>query len=457
MFRQCWILLFTILFAAFPVFCQFDLIKTKPTPKPTAQPASSADNDENNKSPEKSDKDSDKSSELSNEIITYTGETFGICSIAYSFDISCEKLANYNGLSYQSKLPPATKIRVPVTPKMQEDLKKLADSKLKSGFHFKMGLFNLQDNRRSQAGEDFNNSIEMFLMSKININRNLETLKCYNAMVETIYQIEFPALNQIPQIRSLASICEWNWNENDYKLADAVARIISFGGKVATNSNDAKPNNANNQSAGFNEQKFEVSPFDELAKLELIPEESEKILQPRSQLQPTRPQLQPITVKVDTVIRVVTAKSGDTVAKLAVREGLSAFEIAKYNGLLPTSILSAGRVIKIPPKASAKVKSSIQAVLVNQVDSDKILGSKPAQAKDGKVSVVLDYLNEILNDPYSMRFVRWSQITETDYGGIPCWRVQVKYRAKNLMGAYVLSEDVFYIRKNKVIKAIRLN
>jgi membrane-bound lytic murein transglycosylase D len=47
-------------------------------------------------------------------------------------------------------------------------------------------------------------------------------------------------------------------------------------------------------------------------------------------------------------VRVVKAKSGDTVAKLAAREGVSAVELAKYNGLLPGSTLPAGREIKIP-------------------------------------------------------------------------------------------------------------
>jgi membrane-bound lytic murein transglycosylase D len=49
-------------------------------------------------------------------------------------------------------------------------------------------------------------------------------------------------------------------------------------------------------------------------------------------------------------VRVVKAKSGDTVAKVAAREGISAVELAKYNGLLPGSALSAGREIKIPSR-----------------------------------------------------------------------------------------------------------
>jgi LysM repeat protein len=47
-------------------------------------------------------------------------------------------------------------------------------------------------------------------------------------------------------------------------------------------------------------------------------------------------------------IRVVRAKAGDTVAKVAQRYNADATELAKYNGLLPNSVLGAGREIKIP-------------------------------------------------------------------------------------------------------------
>ncbi len=47
-------------------------------------------------------------------------------------------------------------------------------------------------------------------------------------------------------------------------------------------------------------------------------------------------------------IRVVKAQSGDTVKSVAERNGASAVEVAKFNGLLPNSKLSVGREIKIP-------------------------------------------------------------------------------------------------------------
>jgi membrane-bound lytic murein transglycosylase D len=46
--------------------------------------------------------------------------------------------------------------------------------------------------------------------------------------------------------------------------------------------------------------------------------------------------------------QVVKAQAGDTVAKLATRHKADPVEVAKYNGLLPNSVLGAGREIKLP-------------------------------------------------------------------------------------------------------------
>src|SRR5436190_23486652 len=46
----------------------------------------------------------------------------------------------------------------------------------------------------------------------------------------------------------------------------------------------------------------------------------------------------------------VEARAGDTVAKLAERYGVDVEEVARYNGLLPHSVLGAGRKIKLPPQ-----------------------------------------------------------------------------------------------------------
>jgi membrane-bound lytic murein transglycosylase D len=47
-------------------------------------------------------------------------------------------------------------------------------------------------------------------------------------------------------------------------------------------------------------------------------------------------------------VKTVKAQAGDTVAKVASRYGADPTEVAKFNGLLPNSVLGAGREIKIP-------------------------------------------------------------------------------------------------------------
>jgi LysM repeat protein len=149
-----------------------------------------------------------------------------------------------------------------------------------SGRYFKQGLLNLQDNRRPQAREDFDKSVEVFLMSGINLtsNNNAKARDCYNQLIETVYRMEFPNQAQIPQIRSLSATCGWNV-DND--LADKVAKLVQSvpAQPTATNNNSliaaVVPNQSSDALGGFTEQKFEPSPLDELSKLELTTEEQQ--------------------------------------------------------------------------------------------------------------------------------------------------------------------------------------
>jgi membrane-bound lytic murein transglycosylase D len=59
---------------------------------------------------------------------------------------------------------------------------------------------------------------------------------------------------------------------------------------------------------------------------------------------PTNPAL----VGPQSNVKIVKAQAGDTVSKVAARHGANATEVAKYNGLLPNSVLGSGREIKIP-------------------------------------------------------------------------------------------------------------
>ena len=153
-------------------------------------------------------------------------------------------------------------------------MRKLTDD---AGRFFKQGLFHLQDNRRSEARDDFDKSVEVFLISDIDVQRNQTLRECYSQLIETVYRMEFPT-NQVPQVRSLSATCGWNI-EN--KLADDIAKLtLSVPNNKTTATNDiataavvGKGNQTDETQIGFSEQKFEASPLDELAKLELVQEE----------------------------------------------------------------------------------------------------------------------------------------------------------------------------------------
>lgn len=62
----------------------------------------------------------------------------------------------------------------------------------------------------------------------------------------------------------------------------------------------------------------------------------------------SRPANPQAAAAVPSNVKIVKAQSGDTVSKLAQRHNADPTEVAKYNGLLPNSVLGAGREIKLP-------------------------------------------------------------------------------------------------------------
>ena len=341
--------------------------------------------------------------------------------------------------------------------------------------------------------------IEPFIYSHLNIQREPKLQGCYDQLIETISRIEFPSDNRLPQVRNLVQTCNWNNIDKDLTIDNSLADRITTLAKnsiakpvaLSTTSLDANGKNpANVSKMGFNPVEFEPSIGDELARLELTSEESDIEKNPVAQQQ--------YQYAINSKFIVVKARAGDTVTKLAERHGVRAIEVAKFNGLLPNSILSAGREVKIPQTGTGetwqaisnrtgvsvadlmaanpgmttprgKVFVPVKGNTVNNVvysrppvkrpvdDDAKLIGARPSQAKNGKISVIMSYFNEVLHDPYSMRIVRWSPVTRITVVGGSFWRIAVKYRAKNRMGAYVLSERVFYIRHNKIVSSFELD
>jgi LysM repeat protein len=165
----------------------------------------------------------------------------------------------------------------PEVQKAQEAVNKVLDD---SGRYFRDGLQAFKENRRSDAGQNFDKSVEVFLYSTLNIQRDGKLSGCYNQLIETVYRVEFPTDSQQPKVRELSATCGWAWNANDFKLADEVVALAKPAKNGVENSAVATTANggtapANAPTIGFNEQQFEPSPLDDLAKLELTPEEQQ--------------------------------------------------------------------------------------------------------------------------------------------------------------------------------------
>jgi membrane-bound lytic murein transglycosylase D len=146
---------------------------------------------------------------------------------------------------------------------------------LDAGMSFNEGLLAYVDDRRQIAGEKFNKSVEVFLYSTLNIQREQKLQNCYNQLIETIYRIEFPSDSQAPQVAGLAQTCGW---KIDVTLADTVAKTTrnSTPKQTPTTATSVASNGTaplRGPQAGFNSQEFEPSPLDDLSKLELTSDE----------------------------------------------------------------------------------------------------------------------------------------------------------------------------------------
>jgi LysM repeat protein len=175
----------------------------------------------------------------------------------------------------------------PAVVQAREAVRKVLDD---SGRSFREGMAAFKSNRRSDSGEAFDKSVETFLFSTLDIQRDATLQGCYNQLIETIYRLEFPNNAQPPQIRSLSATCGWQWNDADMKLADEVAALsrsltpaATATATAGTPASGTPP--AVEQLIGFNEQGFEPSPLDELSKLELTQEELQVESNPVAQQQ----------------------------------------------------------------------------------------------------------------------------------------------------------------------------
>jgi len=208
-------------------------------------------------------------------------------TIYKALSISAFIVLALNSIAF-SQITSTTSSRENVTPavlRAQDAVNKVLDD---SGSYFKQGMSALKENRRSDSGASFDKSVEVFLYSTLNIQKDQKLQTCYSQLIETVYRIEFPSDTQQPKIRELSASCGWRWNDTDFQLADDVAKFVKQPlNKLANNAVAAAGTPLQSQKSliGFNAQEFEPSPLDELSKLELTTDEQEVYTNPVAQAQ----------------------------------------------------------------------------------------------------------------------------------------------------------------------------
>lgn len=206
--------------------------------------------------------------------------------------------------------------RTPAEQQSRDAMRKVLED---SGKSFRDGMIALKGNRLSESKKKFDMAVEVFLFSTLDIQKEPALQGCYSQLLESIYRLEFPNGNQPPQLRSLSATCGWKWTEADLKLSDEVASLSRYPTQ-------------NEVSDGFGKSSAESSSLLDLKRTDFDgTENGEKIVQ---------------------------AQAGDTVAKVALRNGVQPDVVAKLNGLTPNSVLGAGREVRIPkpgpPEQSVK-------------------------------------------------------------------------------------------------------
>ncbi|MCC7307576.1 MAG: LysM peptidoglycan-binding domain-containing protein [Acidobacteria bacterium] len=312
---------------------------------------------------------------------------------------------------------------LPKSPQDEKYLAVLAEVKDR----FESGITELEMRRQSLARVKFDRSVEAFLYSTITADvENEQVHKCYLSLIDVIYQLDTSSVDS-SKLLELYKTCGWKTN----KLIVSSRLWTLRPSTVAAAPNDS--------TVDASEETVDAS------------SESSIFYVP---------------VGSGVAWRIVRARADDTVAKIAAREKVNPADLAKFNGLLPNSVLFSGREIRIPtdnssigpryakPQWIPPLPKPVWDISPGPTQARETSpGPKPVQRKNGSVRAVVAYLNEVLDDPYSMRIAKWGNLYLSRALGLPVWAVRVKFRAKNRFGAYALSERIFYIRDEKVLSS----
>lgn len=91
---------------------------------------------------------------------------------------------------------------------------------------------------------------------------------------------------------------------------------------------------------------------------------------------------------------------------------------------------------------------------IEKSQNERTAGKKPTEHPwDGVAIVIDDYLKVNLKDPDSLDIIECSSVFFNDGH----WNQRVKYRSKNSLGGFVIANQIFSIKSNKVISVTNFN
>jgi LysM repeat protein len=336
--------------------------------------------------------------------------------------------------------------------------------------HFRKGKLNLEDSKREQARDEFDKAIDAILMSGLDVRANPRLQAFYQELVEKIYREEVPlkegrrGLIQNPtqpasndplskliltedektvsETGSLSDTPKVRARKGDTIAKIAAARDLSVEMVVRLNGIGA-----NTELQPGQEIKVPLStpppatlPDEYLKSTREYKASLEKLL---VLYQTSESKAEERLAKAKTLFAENLIQQADlTEADQAVLDAK-----AKVEGVRQ-QMAAADKQLKDALNAQRQQKEA--AVRMRQ-SADVLRGPKPTQLPNGTVPLVLKWFQASLHDPYSARYVHWSKLEKYYWASEPCWIVSVRIRAKNAFGAYVLSDNTFYIRQNRVI------
>jgi hypothetical protein len=309
--------------------------------------------------------------------------------------------------------------------------------------HFRNGKIQLENNQREKAREEFDKAVDTILESGFDVRASQKLQTFYVELVERIYREEAPL--QQPPIPDKTELVAQNTQTKKEKTPPAPI--------------------------GFRHQKVIPSPTDDLSKLVLRPEiqtSNNSSFKTNAALGDLRLEFLQSTrdykASLTSLIQLYESNIRQAEEKLALTKKLYSEGL-----VLETQFEEATRGIERARekvietrKQIAAADKQIAAALVEversrPVNHSSAIGQIPHQLADGRVPTVVRYLEDNLNDPYSMKLLKWSRVRKVYLANRqPYWYVTLRLRAKNGFGAYILKEAGFYLRYNKVVFADNL-